>query len=127
MESTKENARRVYACAGCADVGEAADQAARKLRKDGFFTPGASCLAGIGAGIQSFIAAAKSASDVVTIDGCGVYCAKKTIENIGLEPISFVLTDMGCEKGNSVVTDELVTKLASTITDQINNSPRFSN
>jgi uncharacterized metal-binding protein len=118
MECSQETTRRVYACAGCADVGQAADLAARSLRKSGFATPGSSCLAGIGAGIQSFIDAANESSEVITIDGCGVGCAKKTIENIGLTPNSFVLTDMGCVKGGTACTTELVNRLASDIVNQ---------
>lgn len=112
---------RVYACAGCADVGEIADQVARKLRTSGFFTPSASCLAGIGAGIQSFIEAAQTADVVATIDGCEVCCAKKTLENISLSPTSFVLTNMGCVKGSTHSTEQLITSLADTIIGSTNN------
>jgi len=76
--------RVVYACSGCADVGEIADQVSRKLRQDGFATSKASCIVGIGAGLKPFIDAAKAADTVITIDGCEILCAKKTIENIGL-------------------------------------------
>lgn len=87
---TKEISRIVYACAGCADVGEVADQVSQKLRKDGFATPKGSCLVGIAAGLTPFIAAAKEADTVITIDGCEIVCAKTIIENIGLEPQAFV-------------------------------------
>lgn len=107
--------RVVYACSGCADVGEIADQVARKLRKDGFATPKASCLAGIGAGLQTFIDAAKAAEEIVAIDGCPVYCAKKILENAGFTPVSILLTDMGCEKGTTPCTPEIVAALAEKI------------
>ncbi|MBP2656169.1 MAG: hypothetical protein H6Q73_3738 [Firmicutes bacterium] len=107
--------RVVYACSGCADVGEIADQVARKLRKDGYATPTASCLAGIGAGLKNFVEAAQAAKEVVTIDGCLVYCAKKIIEKIDLAPISIVLTDLGCEKGKTACTEKLVDELAKKI------------
>lgn len=109
--------RIVYACSGCADVGEVADQVSRKLRKDGFATPKASCLAGIGAGITPFIDAAKAADTVITIDGCEIGCAKKIINNIGLEPHAFFLTAMGLEKGKTEPDRELTEKLCRDITD----------
>ena len=70
----------VYPCSGCADVGEIADQIGRKLRRDGFSSPKASCILGIAAGLTQFIDAAKDADDVVTVDGCEVACARKVIE-----------------------------------------------
>lgn len=114
--SVESEKRVVYACSGCADVGEIADQVARKLRKDGFATPKASCLAGIGAGLQTFIDAAKAAEEVITIDGCPVYCAKKIVENAGLTPVAILLTEMGCEKGSTPATPELVQSLFDQIT-----------
>lgn len=113
---TKEISRIVYACSGCADVGEVADQVSRKLRKDGFATPKASCLVGIGAGLKPFVEAAKAADTVITIDGCEILCAKKLIENIGLEPQTVVLTDMGLEKGKTTPSPELTDALCRSIT-----------
>lgn len=107
--------RIAYACAGCADVGAVADSISRKLRQDGFATPKASCLAGIGAGIQPFIDAAKAAGTVVTIDGCEIACAKKMIENIGITPEAIILTDMGLEKGKTISSPALVDDLSQTI------------
>lgn len=110
--------RIVYACGGCADVGEVADQVSRKLRKDGFATPKASCLAGIGAGMAPFIEAAQAADMVITIDGCGIGCAKKMIENINLRPHGIFLTAMGLEKGKTVPSQELTDKLCREIAAQ---------
>lgn len=110
--------RIVYACAGCADVGEVADQVGRKLRRDGFATSKASCLIGIAAGVQAFTDAAQAAESVITIDGCGVCCAKKVIEGMNLEPNSVVLTDMGLVKGETTSSGELIEKLANRIKSQ---------
>ncbi len=110
-----ETNRIVYACGGCADVGEVADQVSRKLRRDGFATPKASCLAGIGAGIKPFIDAAKNADQVITIDGCEVGCAKTIIDNIGLKPRAVFLTAMGLEKGKTKPDSELTDRLCREI------------
>lgn len=114
---TKEITRVVYACGGCADVGEVADQVSRTLRKSGFATPKASCLAGIGAGLKPFIEAAQAADRVITIDGCDVLCAKKMIQNIGLEPQAIVLTEMGLEKGKTSPSPELTDRLCRSIVE----------
>ncbi len=108
----------VYACSGCADVGEVADQVSRKLREDGFATPKASCLAGIGAGLTPFIDAAKKANTVVTIDGCEVGCAKMIIDNIGLKPHAIFLSAMGLEKGKTKPSPELTEDLCRRISEQ---------
>jgi uncharacterized metal-binding protein len=114
----EEISRMVYACSGCADVGEVADQVSRKLRKDGFATSKASCLIGIGAGLQPFIDAARAADKVITIDGCGVLCAKITIENIGLQPQAIILTEMGLEKGKTMPTPQLIHDICLSITEK---------
>lgn len=111
----EETKRIVYACAGCSDVGEVSDLVGRKLRKDGYAQPTASCLAGIGANIQSFINTAKSVDEVITVDGCGVACARKIIEGIGITPKAHILTDMGLEKGNTPVTEDLISDLSNRI------------
>lgn len=107
-EKVENNTRIVYGCAGCSDVGEVSDLVSRKLRRKGYAQPTASCLAGIGAGIQSFVDAAKSVDEVITVDGCGILCAKKIIENIGISPRAYILTEMGLEKGKTQISDEVV-------------------
>ena len=110
--------RIVYACSGCADVGDVSDQVSRKLRKDGFATPKASCLAGIGAGLATFIDAAKAADTVITIDGCETGCARKILTNIGLKPHAVILTYLGLEKGKTAPSPELADKLCRSIIEQ---------
>jgi len=112
---SQEETKFVYACSGCADVGEIADQVSRKLGKDGFGN--VSCLAGVGAGFSGFINAAKTADIVMTIDGCEVGCAKKTIENIDIQPKSFILTKMGLQKGKSSISTDLITSLCKKIVE----------
>lgn len=117
---SKEMSRIVYACSGCADVGEVADQVSRRLRKDGFATAKASCIVGLGAGITSFIEAAKAADRVITVDGCEIVCAKTLVENMGLEPQAIILTKMGLEKGKTTPSPELTFRLCRSIINEIN-------
>lgn len=98
----------IFACSGCADVGEIADRTARKLNKEGFAKM--SCLAGLGANLSGFTASAKGADKNITVDGCPVACAKKILENNGLTPQSFILTDFGFVKGETDVNEENVNK-----------------
>jgi uncharacterized metal-binding protein len=106
----------VYACAGCSDVGEVSDLVSRKMREKGYAQPTASCLAGISAGIQTFIDAAKGIEEVITVDGCGMRCAKKIIESIGIAPKVYVLTEMGLEKGKTKISEDLIDDLYQKIT-----------
>ena len=98
--------RLIYACSGCADVGELADLAVRKIKRSEKIKM--SCLSGIGAGLDWFIQSAKAACGNVTVDGCGVACAKKTLLNYGVTPVSVVLTDQGFVKGETAVSDRVV-------------------
>jgi len=107
----------IFACSGCADVGEIADRTARKLNKEGFAKM--SCLAGLGANLSGFTASAKGADGNITIDGCPVACAKKILENNGLMPKSFILTDFGFVKGQTDVNEENVKKAYDYIKEKI--------
>ncbi|NPV89510.1 MAG: zinc-binding protein [Firmicutes bacterium] len=100
--------RVVYACSGCADLGEVADRVSRSLRKTGFVKTKKNCLTGIGLGIQDFINAAKEADEVLAIDGCEVTCAKRTLEKAGISTNSFVLTEMGFVKGGTPHSEAVV-------------------
>jgi len=106
--------RLVYSCSGCADVGEIADQVARKLTRDGYGKM--TCLASISAGISGTIASAKGADENVAIDGCSVSCARKTLENIGVKPTeAYILTDMCLEKGKTTVSEEIIAVVSEQI------------
>jgi uncharacterized metal-binding protein len=99
----------ILPCSGASDVGEIADKAARKLSNEEYGDM--SCLAGIGAGLSGFIASAKGADEVITIDGCEVHCARKTVEKIGVTPKSYTVTELGFEKGSTPVTENVVQKV----------------
>jgi uncharacterized metal-binding protein len=107
--------RVVYACSGCADLGEAADLVSRKLRKTGFVQTKKNCLAGIGLGIQDFINAAKEADEVLAIDGCEIACAKRILEKADIKSTSFILTEMGLVKGSTPPSQEVVETICKRI------------
>ena len=104
----------IFPCSGSSDVGELSDRSARKMAKCG--QARMSCLAAIGAHVSGMIESAKAAKKLITIDGCPVSCAKKTLEHAGFSPVSFNLKDMGFEKGKIKVDDETIEKVLIKIT-----------
>lgn len=90
----------VFACSGAADVGAIADQAARKLTREGkgkMF-----CLAGVGGRISGIMATTKAAEKILAIDGCPLNCVKACLEQAGFGQFGHLqLADLGMEKGKS--------------------------
>ncbi len=87
----------LYSCSGASDVGELADRVARKLWAEGFAMK--TCLAGVGAGLSGFVESARGADLNIALDGCPLLCAKKSLELIGVKPVSVMLGDYGFKKG----------------------------
>ena len=101
----------IFTCSGSSDVGAIADQAARKLTKDG--AGKMYCLAGIGGRVSGIMATTESAAKILAIDGCPINCARKTLELAGFKQIVHLsLADIGLQKGQSPVTLENVEKVA---------------
>jgi uncharacterized metal-binding protein len=96
---------RVVACSGASNVGQIANQAAIELAKEkvaGFF-----CLAGVGAHIKGMVKSGKEADLMISIDGCPVQCAAKTLQHAGIEPaIQIIVTELGIEKSHDILGDE---------------------
>ena len=96
---------RIVACSGASNVGQIANQAAIDLAKEkvgGFF-----CLAGVGAHIKGMIKSAKEADLFVSIDGCPVQCAAKTLQHAEIEPaIQVIVTELGIEKSHDITVDK---------------------
>lgn len=93
----------LLACSGGSNVGQVANDCARRLAQQGkgkMF-----CAIGVAGGLSmpngsSFVDAARAANVRVAIDGCGVRCAGKSLENAGLTvDVQVVLnTEMPMEK-----------------------------
>ena len=107
--------RLIYACSGAADVGELADKVARSIRDEKFARM--TCLAGIGAKQDKFMESAKDACANITIDGCPVACAKKSLEKVGIEP-TFGVVESSLNKISSITPysiGSLITNLSSSL------------
>lgn len=100
----------VFSCSGSADVGELSDQAARQLNREGFGKM--FCLAGIGGRVSGIMKSTEAAQKVLTIDGCNLGCARKTLEEAGINgAINLCLEDIGFEKGSSEVSKESISAI----------------
>ena len=107
-----EAPKLIFACSGAADVGAIADQAARKLTRDG--AGRMFCIAGLGGDIGPMVEATREAGAILAIDGCGTDCVRKALERHDFKDFLHVrVTDLGLEKGKSPVTDENVGKTAA--------------
>jgi uncharacterized metal-binding protein len=107
----------ILACSGAADVGALADRTARALAKNG---KGALfCLAAVGAGIEAKMKEFMSVDEVITIDGCGVGCAKTIAQKAGRTPVAFDLGVLGYVKGKTPVSDDVVYEASSHIASKI--------
>jgi uncharacterized metal-binding protein len=104
--------RLIFACSGAADVGAIADQASRKLTRDGqgkMF-----CLAGIGGRVSGIMKSAEAAEAILAIDGCPLACAKNSLEQAGFTQYKHLqMADLGLEKGKTPVCDETIAAVAA--------------
>ncbi|MBP2643758.1 MAG: hypothetical protein H6Q67_1645 [Firmicutes bacterium] len=96
-----------FACSGGSNVGQIANDACRELTRDG--EGKLYCLAAIGGHITSFAESAKTSNVVIAVDGCGVKCALKVLEEANV-PVTHhvVLTDWGIEKNKELFPDAVV-------------------
>lgn len=102
----------IFACSGAADVGAIADQAARKLTRDG--AGRMFCLAGIGGRVSGIMATTESAARILAIDGCPLNCVRNSLEQAGFKRYEHLqLADLGMEKGKTPLSPEAVAKAAA--------------
>ena len=102
----------IFPCSGAADVGAVADQAARKLTRDG--AGKMFCLAGIGGRVSAIMESTKAAAAILVIDGCQLDCAKKCLEQAGFSGFAhFRVTDLGLQKGEAPPSEDNVAKVAA--------------
>jgi len=108
----------IFACSGAADVGEIADQAARKLTKNSFGKM--FCLAGIGGRISGIMKTTEAASKVLAIYGCELDCVKNYLEQAGFNTFEYLrVTDLGMDKVKTAVNDENIEKVAAKATEML--------
>jgi len=102
--------RLIFACSGAADVGAIADQAARRLTKEGVGKM--FCTVGIGRRVSGIMKTTESAERILAIDGCSLSCVKNSLEQAGFNKFEHLqLADLGMEKCSSPVTEENISKV----------------
>ena len=90
----------IFACSGAADVGELADQAARKMTKEHMGKM--FCLSGVGGRVAGIMTTTKAAQTILAIDGCTLDCTKRCLEEAGFEDfLHLQLADLGLLKGET--------------------------
>lgn len=70
----------VVACSGASNLGQISNAIAVKFQQKGIGQM--TCLAALGAHVDSYIKSASKA-DLIVIDGCPVACGKKAVEHVG--------------------------------------------
>lgn len=89
--------RLILACAGAANTGQLTYRLALKLTREGHGN--LFCLAGIGAHLSGFVVSARDADDMLVLDGCGMACARKNLEQADIAVRNhFIMTDLGIKK-----------------------------
>ena len=98
----------LFSCSGAANVAEAADKACRCLTYAGCGSM--FCLAGLGAGVEEMVRAAREADLNVVVDGCDTDCGKRIFDRIGIgNYVQIKVTDLDVPKRKGVAaTDEQV-------------------
>jgi uncharacterized metal-binding protein len=121
METEADNVssggpKLIFACSGAADVGAVADQAARRLNKDG--AGQMFCLAGVGGRVAPIMEQARSASKLLAIDGCPLSCVAETLKHAGFDRFDhLVVADLGLEKGETEIDEENIGRVVTKAKD----------
>lgn len=110
--SCSSGAKLIFACSGAADVGAVADQAARKLTREGkgkMF-----CLAGIGGRVEGIMKTTAAAEAILAIDGCPMNCVKACLETAGFTNFKHLqLAELGLAKGQTPASEETIATVAA--------------
>lgn len=87
----------VYACSGCSNVAQLANDIAVAMDREG--EAEMSCIAGLGGNVSALVKKAKRAEATLAIDGCHLRCVKATLGRHQIIPSQeLVLTDLGYQK-----------------------------
>ncbi|MEM2944564.1 MAG: putative zinc-binding protein [Methanomassiliicoccales archaeon] len=87
----------IYPCSGGSNVGQIANEVAKRLATEG--KARMACIAGIGGHVSGIVKSAENAEFTIVVDGCQLACGKKSFEHHGLVPTKHVvITDLGIKK-----------------------------
>lgn len=87
----------IFPCVGAANVGQLSNKVAIELEKQGIGN--LMCTVGIGARAPGLMKSAEASDRIITIDGCPVSCATKTLELAGFKvDRQIVVSELGIKK-----------------------------
>lgn len=87
----------LFPCAGAANVGQISNKIAISLEEQGFGN--LMCTVGIGARAPGLMKSAEASERIITIDGCPVNCATKTMELAGFKvDRQIIISELGIKK-----------------------------
>jgi uncharacterized metal-binding protein len=99
-------------------VGALADQAARKLTRDG--AGKMFCLAGIGGRVDGIMKTTQAAAKILAIDGCPLNCARNCLEKAGFTQFEHMqLSDLGLAKGSSPVNEPNIATVCAAAAERL--------
>ena len=95
----------LYACAGGSNVGQMSNKVAVELTKKG--KGKIMCTVGIGGDVSGIIKSTEGTDEIITIDGCALVCAKKTLERAGFTVDKhIILSELGMKKNKELDLNE---------------------
>jgi len=112
----------VFACSGCSNAGQAANQAALELDRRGLAEM--SCLAGIGAGKRHFLRQL-AGREVWIIDGCPIECSLGVFRQVGEHvDVHIRLQSLGVRKNETLPADAAFEQLMAGVLGQVKEQTR---
>ncbi len=97
MKADSDNKPLVYACSGCSNVAQLANDLALILNRKNLAEM--SSIAGIGGNITELVKTAQSGRSILAIDGCPLNCVKQCLATINVVPTWHIeLTMFGLKK-----------------------------
>lgn len=87
----------VYACSGCSNVAQLANDVAVALDRAG--DAEMSCISGVGGGVKKLVNLARSGRKIIALDGCPLHCVSCCLKNVSVKPdYHLTLSNLGFKK-----------------------------
>lgn len=97
MNTDYQDKPLVYACSGCSNVAQLANDLAVVLDREG--SAQMSCIAGVGGKVKQLVKVAQSGRPILAVDGCPLNCVKQTLATVDVVPTWHIeLTTLGYKK-----------------------------
>ena len=97
MSTDYQDKPLVYACSGCSNVAQLANDLAVVLDREG--SAQMSCISGVGGKVKQLVKVAQSGRPILAVDGCPLNCVKQTLATVNVVPTWHIeLTTLGYKK-----------------------------